>query len=169
MDDNTFPAASRGRSFRKPNRLSGYDYSAPGYYFLTICTANHELLLGRICGCEDGIVSAGMVINDVGHTVENAILDIPEHYPGTAIDQYIVMPNHVHMILRIPAHLEKPPSVSRIVQQFKRAVSIKLGKRIWQLGFHDHIIRGETDYQKIWEYIENNPLKWALDQYYREG
>ena len=154
------------RQQRKPNRLSGYDYSTPGYYFITVCTADHEPLLGRISACNDGIVSAEMVLNEIGRAVENAILDIPVYYPGTTLDKYVVMPNHIHLILTIQSDLEKTPSISRIVQQLKRAVSIKLGKSIWQLGFHDHIIRGETDYQEIWTYIDNNPLKWALDKYY---
>ena len=166
MNDNTasFPA----QHFRKPNRLSGYDYATPGYYFITICTLDHEPLLGRICACENGIVSAKMVLNDMGHIVENAILAIPEHYPGTTMDKYVVMPNHIHMILAIPFGSEKTSGVPNIIRQFKRAVSIRLGKSIWQQGVHDHIIRGETDYQEIWTYIDNNPLKWALDKYYRE-
>ena len=166
MNDSSanFPAQKR----RKPNRLSGYDYAAPGSYFITICTANHEPLFGRICACEDSIISAKMVLNDAGHAAEAAILAIPDHYPGTAVDKYVVMPNHIHLILTIPFQSEKTSGVPNIVRQFKRAVSLQLGKSVWQQGFHDHIIRGETDYQEIWTYIDNNPLKWAMDKYYRE-
>ena len=168
MNTNDQPAKLPGRKRRKPNRLPGYDYSAPGYYFITICTERHEPLLGRICTREDGTASASMVLNDTGRIVEEAILAIPSHYPGAAIDKYVVMPNHVHWILTIPPEPERPLRVPQIVGQFKRAVSVKLGKSIWQLGFHDHVIRGEADYREIWTYIDNNPLKWALDKYYRE-
>jgi REP element-mobilizing transposase RayT len=85
------------------------------------------------------------------------------------VDKYVVMPNHVHLILVISDSLEKAPSVSRVVQQFKRAVSIHLGKSVWQEGFYDHVIRGDADYREIWTYIDNNPVKWARDKYYREG
>ena len=168
MKPYDYPPDLPTRQHRKPNRLSGYDYSTPGYYFITICPENHDPLLGRICACEDGIVSAEMVLNDAGRTVESAILAIPDHYPGITIDKYVVMPNHVHLILAIPSGSDQTPGIPNIVRQFKRAVSVQLGKSIWQLGFHDHIIRGETDYQEIWTYIDNNPLKWALDKYYRE-
>ncbi|MBR4701986.1 MAG: transposase [Oscillospiraceae bacterium] len=154
---------------RKPNRLSGYDYSSPGYYFLTICTEYHQPLFGSICAHEDGTVSSEMVLNDTGQAVAAVILAIPEHYPGIILDKYVVMPNHIHLILAIPSSLKNAPNISRIVLQFKRAVSIRLGKSIWQLGFHDHIIRDEREYQEIWNYIDNNPLKWALDKYYREA
>ena len=110
-----------------------------------------------------------MVLNDTGQAVAAVILAIPEHYPGIILDKYVVMPNHIHLILAIPSSLKNAPNISRIVLQFKRAVSIRLGKSIWQLGFHDHIIRDEREYQEIWNYIDNNPLKWALDKYYREA
>lgn len=168
MDMNDSSANFPAQKHRKPNRLSRYDYASSGSYFITICTANHEPLFGRIRACEDSVVSAKMVLNEKGHTVEAAILAIPEHYPGTAVDQYVVMPNHIHLILTIPFQSEKSSSVPNIIGQFKRAVSIQLGKSIWQQGFHDHIIRGEMDYREIWSYIDNNPLKWALDKYYRE-
>ena len=167
--DNNDPSASGPRTFRKPNRIPGYDYAAPGYYFLTICTADHNPLFGRICVCPNDSLPARMVLNPVGQTVEQAILAIPDHYPDTAVAKYVVMPNHVHLILVISESPEKAPSVSRIVQQFKRAVSIRLGKSVWQQGFYDHVIRGDADYREIWTYIDNNPVKWAVDKYYREG
>lgn len=127
--------------------------------------------------CEGDAVTAKMVLNEVGQAVEDTLLAIPSHYANIIVDKYVIMPNHVHLILAIrsdpdcsagnlPAN--NPPSISRIVQQFKRAVSIRLGKSLWQLGFHDHVIRGEADYREIWTYIDNNPLKWVLDKYYCE-
>lgn len=168
MNTNDRSANSPAPKLRKPNRLSGYDYAAPGYYFITICTADHVPLFGRICAGEDPTVSAKMVLNEMGRRAEAAILAIPEHYPGTSVDKFVVMPNHIHLILAIPFQAGKSPSVSNIIGQYKRAVSIQLGKGVWQQGFHDHIIRGEADYREIWTYIDNNPLKWALDKYYRE-
>ena len=110
-----------------------------------------------------------MILNSAGKAVEQAILAIPKHYPGTRIDKYIVMPNHIHVILSISEGPGKGVSISRIVGQFKRAVTIRLREAIWQQGYFDHVIRCDGDYQRIWEYIDNNPLKWVLDKYYREG
>ena len=105
----------------------------------------------------------------MGKTVERTLLEIPAHYPNTRLDHYVVMPNHIHLILVLEDVPGKSPSISRIIQQFKRAVTLQLGGSVWQLGFHDHVIRGDKDYREIWSYIDNNPLKWALDKYYCEG
>ena len=86
------------------------------------------------------------------------------------MDKFVVMPNHVHMILVIHSD-DKLVSITHIVGQFKMSVSKKIRKRdpdikVWQRSFHDHIIRNERSYQKIWEYIENNPIKWEEDCFY---
>ena len=160
--------AEKHRNFRKPNRLAGYDYATPGYYFLTICTANRDLLFGHIITDLADASTTKMVLSSTGQLVARAILEIPEHYPGVHLEKYVVMPNHIHLLLVVSDQPEKTVNVSRIVQQFKRAVSMRAGMRIWQEGFHDHIIRGEADYREIWTYIDNNPIKWALDKYFRD-
>jgi len=78
------------------------------------------------------------------------------------------MPNHIHMIVRIEksGRTMCVPTISRIIKQCKEYVTKQIGYSIWHTRFHDHIIRNEQDYQKIWEYIDNNPLKWELDKYY---
>ena len=104
-----------------------------------------------------------------GIAAERALLAIPDHYPGAAVDKYVVMPNHVHMILTLPAHngrAVRAPTVSRIVRAWKEAVTKALGTPIWQKSFYDHIIRDENDYLRIWTYLETNPAKWAEDKYY---
>ncbi len=77
-------------------------------------------------------------------------------------------PNRLHLILVLRDGSVNSPSIHTIMQQFKRAVSIKIGKTVWQPRFYDHIIRSEREYQEIWKYIDNNPAKWALDKYYHE-
>ena len=84
------------------------------------------------------------------------------------VEKYVIMPNHLHMILWIKETEENPPTISHVIQQMKGAVTKQLGVSIWQKSFHDHVIRGKQDYLEIWEYIENNPLKWTLDRYYSE-
>jgi len=79
---------------RRSIRLKGYDYSQPGYYFVTICTKNRECLFGHIEG-------DAMLMNDAGLVLELAWNDIPNHYPNISLDAFIVMPNHVHGIIVI--------------------------------------------------------------------
>lgn len=79
------------------------------------------------------------------------------------------MPNHVHLIVVLRGGGGRPkvaPTISRIVQQFKGAVSKQAGFALWQKSFHDHVIRGVGDYEKIWQYIDTNPRKWEDDCFY---
>ena len=151
---------------RKANRLESYDYSTPGYYFVTFCTENHVCILGRVTPCGEN-QQGEMVLNQAGEIVCQAILNIPDSYPGVLLDKFVIMPNHVHMILALQDGKSSLPSISRIVQQTKGVVTKHLGKNIWQIHFHDHVIRNEQDYREIWQYIDNNPTKWALDKYYQ--
>lgn len=90
------------RPQRKRLRLESYDYSQPGSYFITICTRerNQEVL----CSIEPAV---GAIINrpprisltPLGRIVDETIRAIPDHYPGISVDQYIIMPDHVHLIL----------------------------------------------------------------------
>ena len=153
------------RPERKPNRQQMYDYQTPGYYFLTFCTVGRACLLGHVTEAEETQQSS-MILSETGVVVDEAIRAIPVHYPGAALDKYVIMPNHVHLILALQDEGAPCPSISRIVQQLKGVISKRLGKNIWQIHFHDHVIRNEQDYREIWQYIDNNPTKWFLDRYY---
>ena len=150
---------------RKRNRLQTYDYQTPGYYFLTFCTEGRACLLGQVMEADETRQSS-MILSEAGSVVDEAIRAIPAHYPGVALDKYVIMPNHVHLILHLQDTGKPCPSVFRIVQQLKGVVTKRLGRNIWQIHFHDHVIRNEQDYREIWQYIENNPTKWFLDRYY---
>ena len=153
---------------RKIIRLHNYDYSANGAYFITICTHNREHLFGSV-GADS--ISARMVKKVYGEIIGK--------YDNVSSPISVVMPNHFHSIIIIERNdTEVVPSISKIVQEFKRYTTceyIKLvkngilkpfDKRIWQRSFYDHIIRNENDFNEIWMYIENNPLKWQEDCYY---
>ena len=174
---------------RKPNRLSGYDYSKNGKYFITICTHKRELLLG-------GIVENIMILNEYGKIVQSEIERIPTHYENISIDIFVVMPNHVHCIVSLVGDaLARPitptitetsgaaitetsdvagilgaasgaPTIGNVIRGFKSGVSRKCGFSIWQRNYHDHIIRNEKAYTNIYEYIINNPAKWKDDCFY---
>ena len=150
---------------RKKNRLQSYDYQTPGYYFITFCTNDRACLLGHITEADETRRSF-VVLSEAGVVVDQAIRSIPAHYSGVMLDKYVIMPNHVHLILVLLDDGKPCPSVSRIVQQLKGLITKRLGKNIWQIHFHDHVIRNEQDYREIWQYIDNNPTKWSLDRYY---
>ena len=154
---------------RKPNRLPNFDYSTPGAYFITICTKDKECILGQIVGAS--IARPPYIeLSYCGQIVEQTIRDIPRYYPTISVDHYVVMPNHIHLLLQINTDMDgRPmvaPTISTVVQQLKGAVTKQIGHSIWQKLFHDHVIRGEQDYLKIWEYIENNPARWEEDCFY---
>lgn len=105
-----------------------------------------------------------MCLNREGELLERHIKALDDRYPTVTVDQYIIMPNHMHMILALDN--ENRITVSQIIGSFKSGVSKELGRPVWQRSFHDHIIRNESDYRNIRNYIHNNPAKWAMDRYY---
>ena len=154
---------------RKPNRLPQFDYSTPGAYFITICTKDRQKMLWENVGASIARPQTPQ-LSRAGQIVEQAIRNIPSHYPAIAVDRYVVMPNHIHLLLQIRTDESgRPmvaPTISTVVQQMKGYVTKQLGGSIWQKLFHDHVVRNEKDYQIIWEYIENNPIRWELDCFY---
>ena len=156
---------------RLPNRIPNFDYSTPGAYFLTICLKNRRNLLWESVGASIARPQKPS-LSACGLIVDRAIQEIPKHYAAITVDNYVVMPNHVHLLLQIQTDQDGramlAPTVSRVVQQMKGIVTKQLGYSIWQKLFHDHVIRNEADYLKIWEYIETNPAKWQEDCFYCE-
>ena len=154
---------------RKKNRLESYDYAASGMYFITICTENRKCLLSRITvGATIGRPPK-TALTSIGQCVEETLLSIPAHYPSVSVDRYVIMPNHVHLLLRMEngGRPMVAPTVSNIVNQFKGRTTKQIGTTIWQKGFYDHIIRDERDYLIRAKYIDDNPAKWAEDEYYK--
>ena len=154
---------------RKPIRLSDYDYSSPGAYFVTICTNNRQCILSRITVGADALGGPHLQLTDTGKVVEQYILST-NRMSGFHVDNHVVMPNHIHMMLRIDSGPPgaSAPTVSDAVGALKRLVNRRLGHDIWQRSFHEHVIRNEHDYREIWEYIDQNPAKWAEDRYYEQ-
>ena len=153
---------------RKPNRLSYYDYSAPGAYFITICTKNRRNLFWVNAGQS----VAHPQLSRWGNVVQNAICSISKHYPAVSVDLFAIMPNHIHLLLQINTNADGramlAPTISTVIQQFKGSVTKQIGQSVWQKLFHDHVIRNAQDYLKILEYIDNNPARWTEDCFYME-
>ena len=162
---------------RKPNRLNDFDYSTAGAYFITICTHYRKKILSHIrvgeATCLPQDPNCILHLTEWGKIVKTAIETIPKVYPLVSVDRYVIMPNHVHLILRIEyaegGRQVASPTISTIVGNMKRAVSKTAGVGIWQRSFHDHVIRDGKDYNEIAEYIEANPTNWESDCFYGEG
>ena len=155
------------------SRLKDWDYSTPWWYYVTICTKNFKNWFGEIKNGE-------MILNDLGKQVEKCWLNISNHYPNIELDYYVIMPNHFHGILILnnvetghaPSLRKHKPTLGNVVGSFKSAVSKWSHNNIfddfkWQPRFYDHIIRNENDLRMIRTYIQNNPTKWELDEYYK--
>ncbi len=153
---------------RKPTRLKGYDYSTPGAYFITICTHNRQCILSNIVG-EGFHALPQNILTPIGIEIEKSIQFINDNYIGVMINKFVIMPNHIHLIVNLDnsGGYGNPP-LQNVIGQLKSYTTNKFGDSIWQRSYHDHIIRGEKDYQKIWEYIDTNPLKWELDCFYND-
>lgn len=159
---------------RKSPRLRKYDYSADGYYFVTICSKSKEKIFGNIVG--RGLAPAENRLYLLGEIAEQELINLEKRYANIKIDKYVIMPNHIHAIIVIKnktAGASPCPTLSDIICAFKSNTTrkyhlINSDKMVWQTSFHDHIIRGESDYLKIWNYIDTNPIKWKDDCFYFE-
>ena len=179
------------RPERKNPRLRGWDYGAGGTYFVTFCTSAHRPVLSSIrrgdpCG------RPPLVLTPLGECVAESIA-----LTGVRVEHQVIMPNHVHLLLTLEraatsaaptgagtqaaariAPTDSGPraaaELGRLVGGVKsRSVHLAAGRgleagRLWQRGYYDHIVRSENDFLRIWNYIDNNPLKWELDCYYTE-
>jgi REP element-mobilizing transposase RayT len=145
------------KSFRRPNRLKNYDYSQNGAYFVT----NHANLLSDIL-MVDNILQH--TLTELGKYVDETIRTLN----NVEINKYVIMPNHVHMIILLAGENNQRVFLQNVVKYIKYRVRRAIGASVWQKSFHDHIIRDEADYTRIWEYIENNPFRWTEDCYYKE-
>lgn len=165
---------------RKKIRLEGYDYSDVGCYFITFCVKDKHEMLGEVVGansvrpCENSLYPCKAELSDIGVVADTAIRKIEAIYPNVEVNKYVVMPNHIHMVLVIDdangcnGRTMCAPTISRVIKQCKEYVTKQIGFSIWQRSYHDRIIRDEAEYQEIWRYIDENPAKWSQDCYFVE-
>ena len=169
---------------RRSIRLKGYDYSQSGWYYITLCTRNRERLFGEVVG-------SNMKLIELGKIAEKEWLKTAKIRKNIIIDQYIIMPNHLHGIIgimdreaeskgtmhRAPTieQFSKPTSnsIPTIIRGFKSAVTKKINNlrntpyvSVWQRNYYERVIRNEPELNRIRNYILQNPLNWDIDKYY---
>ena len=148
---------------RKSPRIPGYDYRTTNYYFITICTSSKKCIFGK-----------PGELNWMGKCAEECLRIITDLHPYVRLDKYVVMPNHIHAVFDVEDQKNKT-DLAVILGQYKSAVTKRIRERkpeieVWQRSFHDHVIRSQQTYEKIWMYIEDNPRKWEEDCFYvKEG
>ena len=147
---------------------------------MTVCSKDKTHIFGRV---SVGRVAPGAPFTEltaIGRVIEKHILSVNDVYESVSVDKYVIMPNHIHLLLTISAHgapgatrptgseerVNKKVSISQVVTSIKRLSNKETGMKLWQNSFHDHIIRNEQDYLTHWQYIEDNPARWAEDEYY---
>jgi len=161
---------------RKSNRLNFFDYSSSGAYFITVCTENRRGILSKIVGVDVPGDPINMELLPYGIIAHKFIKQMNEFYENVSVDQYVIMPNHIHILLRVfengsprtSTPTRQTSTVSHFISTFKRFCNKECGGNIWQRSFHDHIIRDKNDYEIISEYIYENPIKWKDDCFYTE-
>jgi len=166
------------------SRLPGYDYSQNGLYFVTICTKERECFFGEI-------VNEKMILSEVGKIAKQYWEEIPNHFSHMHLDEFSIMPNHVHGIIEILSDARRDEAMPRlyngehrnmseisptsgslavIIGSYKSIVSKNANKKFpnaffhWQPRFYDHIIRNDESLAKIREYIRTNPAMWERDR-----
>lgn len=163
------------RPTRRHPRLQSFDYSTAGAYFLTVCTLERKQILSRI-NVGRGVLDAPCIrLTEYGRLVESQLLTMRDFYENIRLDHYVIMPNHIHLLLTVSETAPRGASgtprptnsaVSRFVGTFKRFSNAACKCDLWQTGFYDHIIRDERDFIMHWRYIDDNPAKWTLDPYH---
>ena len=167
---------------RKDIRLKNYDYSSPGAYFVTICTENRKNYFwnGSIdpqtfkwCSVGANCVRPqNLPLSKIGKIVLDELERWNQTYPAVTLYSYVIMPNHLHIMVIISAdeygRPQVAPTVERMVKQFKGAITKKVGNPIWQKSFIEHVIRNIKDYEARLNYIYENPIRWYYDELYTE-
>lgn len=163
--------------------MPGYDYRTAAEYFITICTNHKRCILSEIVGegslsNKRASVSPVVKLTRYGKIADEQLHLLESRFSTVSIDTYVIMPNHIHLILQLQTGSSRAfsavpvtvpaPAVSEVIGIFKSQTTrlCGTGAGLFQRSFHDHIIRGPRDYQKVWTYIAQNPAKWAEDCFY---
>ena len=151
---------------RKSPRMKAFDYATPTSYFITICSHEKRCIFGRV-----------EALNAYGLIAKHVVLEMPKLFPCVSIDHFVIMPNHVHLLLTINAgkaeQMAHIPDIPTMIGTYKSRVSrliheLDPQQKVWQRSYHDHVPRNEKSWQAIWQYIDENPFRWENDVMYTE-
>lgn len=169
------------RHHRRSIRLQGYDYSRPGAYFVTICVQNRECLFGEI-------VNGQMRLNGIGKIASDSWELLGEQYDHVSLDEWVIMPNHMHGIIIITDGNADPPlcrggsrtaptvfpsrkPIGRLIGAFKTVSTKRVnesrktpGAQLWQRNYYEYVVRNNDELNNIRQYIMDNPIKWDTDR-----
>ncbi len=143
------------RPNRQSSRLPTYDYSSAGAYFVTLCAAQRTPLFEH---------------PELHRCLVEIWQHLPERFPGVELDEFIVMPDHIHFIIWLAGPKENAPLLSRVVGAYKSLTTVawlnynkvqgtRCPQHLWQRGYYDHVIRNDEDLERTRQYILDNPLK----------
>lgn len=141
--------------------LPGFDYAASGYYFVTLVTNFRKCILGEV-------INSQIELSDLGRLFEEQLLIVSQRFPSVIVDSYVIMPNHVHLLLYLK-ETTRQVKLFRLVNELKGRVTIRHNKltnqsgTVWQYGYYDVVVRSERQLQSVRSYIEVNPIEWELD------
>jgi putative transposase len=151
-------------------RLSGYDYSQPWFYFVTICTQQHRLVFGTL-------VDGQVLLKGPGQIAQSVWVTLPKCFAHVKLHDYVFMPNHLHAIIELTDQdaTDAGPRAAlwEIVRVFKAATSYHIRRSegqpwfAWQEEYYDSVIRTEAALQQIRRYILDNPMRWTQDKLYK--
>lgn len=191
---------------RKPTHLGYFDYATTGAYFVTVCTENRREILSSITQLPhtgDGEMwnytvgegsplpkysgsplqqnerSTFLQLSKSGEIIEKWINEIPNKYPRISVDAYVIMPNHIHVLLNFASNGGRgnpSPTLDSVMGWFKYQSTKDInkmcgaeGRKIFQRSFYDHVIRDRRDYDEHIKYIYENPMRWHYDELYRNN
>ncbi len=154
---------------RKHPRLKEYDYSTEGAYFITVCSFRRKCVFSCVVG--RGLAPAEIMLKEFGKIAEEQLLGLEERFSSVRIENYVIMPNHIHAIIRLneTAGASPRPTLTDIVCAFKSLTVLECKKimnikKLFQDSFYEHVIRNENVLSKINDYISNNPERWEDDE-----
>lgn len=167
---------------RKSIRLPGYDYAKENWYFITICAQNRRCIFGKIIG-------ENQYWSPYGHIAKSEWLKLRSRYPNITLDEFVIMPNHIHGVISVGATLavardsqsqnragvNPAPTLGQIIGSYKSIVvrhSIDIATsnkreigKMWQRNYYERIIRDRGELDRIRAYIANNPENWHNDSF----
>lgn len=146
---------------RRSLRVAGYDYSNGGAYFVTICSLDRKCIFGEI-------VDSCVKLTLPGQMAVESWQWLSERYPFVSLDEWILMPNHLHAIIWLDNGCSKP--LGSLIGAYKTVSTKRINElhdlttQIWQRNYYEHIIRGDKALLALRQYIRDNPAQWQVDK-----